>query len=251
MKAIILAAGRGSRMRAQTASQPKCLIELAGKALLQWQLEALRDAGIDEIAVVCGYLAKALQAAPDSVRYTPLLNPDWEHTNMLASLLCASEWADNAPCIVSYADIVYPAGHVRALVGNTLPIAVCYDTQWESLWRLRFVDPLADAETFRQENGLLREIGGKTRNPADIQGQYMGLLHLTPKGWSAIRAFCRENPAHAEKMDMTGLLRHLLALNLPVAAVPVTGGWCEVDSPEDHACYTLAMQSPDWSHDWR
>lgn len=251
MKAIILAAGRGSRMRELSASQPKCLTELAGKPLLQWQLEALRAAGIDDIAVVCGYLARTLQAAPMPVRYTPLLNPDWEHANMLASLLCAAEWAQQAPCIVSYSDIVYPAQHVRALMGNPLPIAVCYDTQWESLWRLRFIDPLADAESFRQQNGLLRAIGDTAPDMAAIEGQYMGLLHLAPKGWNAVRDFCRENPAQAAKLDMTGMLRHLLLLNLSIAAVPVAGKWCEVDSPEDHACYTRALQSPGWSHDWR
>jgi len=251
VKAIILAAGRGSRMREQSASRPKCLTKLAGKPLLQWQLEALRDAGIDDIAVVCGYLAQTLQAAPMPVPYTPLLNPAWEHTNMLASLLCAAEWAQHAPCIVSYSDIVYPAQHVRVLMGNTRPIAVCYDTQWESLWRLRFIDPLADAESFLQKNGLLSKIGDKMPDMADIQGQYMGLLHLTSKGWNAVRAFCRENPEQTGKMDMTGLLRHLLLLNLPIAAAPVAGKWCEVDSPEDHACYARALQSPDWRHDWR
>ena len=251
MKAIILAAGRGARMREHSSSRPKCLTGLAGKALLQWQLEALRDAGIDDIAVVCGYLAQTLQAAPMPVAYTPLLNPDWEDTNMPASLLCAAEWAQNAPCIVAYADIVYPAGHIRALMGNTLPIALCYDTQWERLWRLRFTDPLSDAESFRQENGLLRKIGEKTRDMADIQGQYMGLLHVTAGGWAAIHNFFQKNPEHRATLDMTGLLRHLLLLNLPIAAVPVTGKWCEVDSPEDLACYARAMQSLGWSHDWR
>ena len=251
VKAIILAAGRGSRMREHSVSRPKCLTVLAGKPLLQWQLEALRDAGINDIAVVCGYLAQTLQATPLPVPYTALLNPDWEQSNMLASLLCAAEWAQDAACIVSYSDIVYPAHHVRALMGNTLPIALCYDTQWESLWRLRFVNPLSDAESFRQEKGLLREIGDRTPDMADIQGQYMGLLQLTSQGWKAVRDFCREHPDQTATMDMTGLLRHLLLLKQSIAAVPVAGKWCEVDSPEDHACYTRALQRPDWSHDWR
>ena len=52
MKDIILAAGRGSRMKNLTADRPKCLVELRGKALLDWQLEALRAAGVTEIAIV-------------------------------------------------------------------------------------------------------------------------------------------------------------------------------------------------------
>ena len=55
MKAIILAAGRGSRMKLLTDETPKCLIKLRGKSLLDWQLSALRAAGITDIAIVTGY----------------------------------------------------------------------------------------------------------------------------------------------------------------------------------------------------
>ena len=46
MKAIILAAGRGSRLLSLTEDRPKCLVEAGGKPLLAWQIEALRGAGI-------------------------------------------------------------------------------------------------------------------------------------------------------------------------------------------------------------
>jgi len=55
MKAIILAAGRGSRMKNLTDERPKCLVELRGNPLLDWQLAALLEAGIDRIAIDTGY----------------------------------------------------------------------------------------------------------------------------------------------------------------------------------------------------
>ena len=55
MKAIILAAGRGSRMGNLTDESPKCLVELRARPLLEWQLMAIREAGIDDIAIVNGY----------------------------------------------------------------------------------------------------------------------------------------------------------------------------------------------------
>ena len=58
--AIILAAGRGSRMRELTDTKPKCLLELAGRPLLHWQLDALRDAGVERIVLVRGYAAHTL-----------------------------------------------------------------------------------------------------------------------------------------------------------------------------------------------
>ena len=60
MKAIILAAGRGSRMRKLTDENPKCLVLLRGKSLLDWQLEALRGAGIKQISIVTGYKRELL-----------------------------------------------------------------------------------------------------------------------------------------------------------------------------------------------
>lgn len=79
MKAIILAAGRGSRMKGLTDQKPKCLVELRGKTLLEWQLKALREAGVSEIAVVTGYRRELLAA----YGLTEFHNPRWAETNML------------------------------------------------------------------------------------------------------------------------------------------------------------------------
>ena len=54
MKAIILAAGRGSRMKNLTDEIPKCMLEFRGKPLIEWQLASLRSAGINEIGIVTG-----------------------------------------------------------------------------------------------------------------------------------------------------------------------------------------------------
>ena len=88
MKAIILAAGRGSRMKNMTDDRPKCMVELRGKPLLEWQLTALHEAGISEIAIVTGYKRELLaNRAPMEFH-----NPRWAETNMVSSLACAQEW---------------------------------------------------------------------------------------------------------------------------------------------------------------
>lgn len=247
---IILAAGRGSRMANLTSGNPKCLVKLAGRPLLEWQLVAL--GALDEILIVTGYRGEMLRDFGQTVE-----NPAWESTNMLASLLCAVPFASDFfasggdRLIVSYSDIVYPEEHVEKLLGAKEDIAIAYDMLWNDLWSLRFKDPLADAETFRQQNGLLLEIGGKTGDMAAIQGQYMGLLSFNGQGWQTLLSVCQELGDKVAKTDMTAFLRQLLARNIPIGAVPVAGKWCEADSGEDINTYEAALAKGSWSHDWR
>jgi L-glutamine-phosphate cytidylyltransferase len=60
MRALILAAGRGSRLGHLGADRPKCLVKLAGKPLIERQIAALRRGGVDEIGIVRGYRAEML-----------------------------------------------------------------------------------------------------------------------------------------------------------------------------------------------
>lgn len=249
---IILAAGRGSRMKKLTDEKPKCLVELAGRPLLHWQLDALRTAGLKRILVVRGYASACLQGDFETAE-----NPRWAETNMLSTLLCARDFARHAfeqgvkRLVVSYSDIVYHPEHVRRLLACKTGIALSFDTQWEKLWTLRFGDPLLDAETFRQEDGLLREIGNKPQSLADIHGQYMGLLSFDRPGWQTLVQCAADLGTAVDKTDMTGFLRLLLARNIPVGAVPVEGKWCEADSDTDISLYENALARGNWSHDWR
>ncbi len=236
MKAIILAAGRGSRMKNLTDERPKCMVELRGKSLLEWQLQALREAGIDDIAIVTGYKREMFS----QWKLKEFHNPRWAETNMVSSLACAYEWLEVEPCIVSYSDIFYDATAVTSLMTCDASLAVTYDPQWLKLWERRFGDPLLDAETFRlNDEGILTEIGNKPNTVDEVQGQYMGLLRFTPEGWSeVIRIRSRLSNIDCDKMHMTGTLQRVIeAGQIPVVAVPYQGEWGEVDSAEDLGAY--------------
>lgn len=236
MKAIILAAGRGSRMKDLTEERPKCLVELHGKTLLARQLEALRAAGISKIAIVTGY-KRELLANRGLVEFH---NARWAETNMVSSLACAQEWLEAAPCIVSYSDIFYDAAAVCSLMASTASLAVTYDPDWLELWTQRFGDPLLDAETFRlTPEHTLAEIGNKPKSVEEVQGQYMGLLRFTPEGWAEVlRIRSGLTSAQCDKMHMTGTLQKVIeAGHVAIAAIPYSGTWGEVDSAEDLASY--------------
>lgn len=236
MKAIILAAGRGSRMKNLTEERPKCLVELRGKALLDWQLEALQAAGITDIAIVTGY-KRELLANRGLVEFH---NPRWADTNMVSSLACAQDWLQAEPCIVSYSDIFYSPLAVQSLMHCRAVLAVTYDPNWLELWTQRFGDPLLDAETFRlTTEHTLAEIGNKPKSVDEVQGQYMGLLRFTPEGWAEVlRIRSGLTSEQCDKMHMTGTLQKVInAGHVTITAVPYAGEWGEVDSAEDLASY--------------
>ena len=128
MRAIILAAGRGRRMKELGDQIPKCLIKLQGKPLLEYQLSALRQAGITEIALVTGYKSEMFRDY-DLAKFQ---NTRWAETNMVESL-CYEEWLQTEPCIVSYSDIFYEVSAVKCLIDNQDLLALTYDPNWLEL----------------------------------------------------------------------------------------------------------------------
>jgi len=247
-RGIVLAAGRGARLGALTARRPKCLLPLAGRALLDWQLAALRGAGIARLAVVRGYRARAVVRT--GVRTFD--NPDWERGQMVASLARARTWLASAPCVVAYGDVVFSADAVARLCAARGDVAITYDLEWRALWEARFARPEDDAESLRVRDGRVVEIGAPVTDLDDVDGQFMGLVRFSPAGWrhvDAVRATLAAGERRA--LQTTRLLQLLVERGVRVAAVPVRGRWCEVDSAHDLDVYTRALATPGWRHDWR
>jgi choline kinase len=235
MQALILAAGRGSRMDRLTEDRPKCLVHLAGKSLLRWQVDSLKTGGITNVAAVCGYKA-------DEIKLEGLekfINPRWDKTNMVMSLVEGQSLLKAHTCVVSYSDIVYSPDAIRRLMLADGDIVITYDKNWLELWSKRFEDPLSDAETFRvDENGVLLEIGNKASDVSEIKGQYMGLLKFTPNGWRRVESFLSGLlPQERDKMDMTSLLKGLINRNTVINTVPISDAWYEVDNVNDLMIY--------------
>lgn len=247
-QAVILAAGRGSRMLEQTVDKPKCLVELGGRTLLDWQLISLKKAGVEEISIVAGYLSNIIVKQG----YPCIHNPHWDKSNMVESLFCAHHVLCRQTTIISYSDIAYHSQIIAKLLQTQGDIVIPYDILWKDLWQDRFADPLVDAETFRISQGKVIEIGRKPIDLAEVQGQYLGLMKLTPAGWASIQQLLAAEPHARQKIDMTTLLQKLIDSHIPVYGTPVAGKWCEVDSPGDLLCYTHKLsEGKPWTHDFR
>lgn len=242
MKAILLGAGQGSRLRPLTADRPKCMVEVRGVPLLHWQLHALRAAGIDDFTVVRGWCRTAIRGAG----LRTIDNARWNRTNMVESLRCAIDEL-HGDVLVAYTDLLYRPHLVQAARDGTADIGVLVDLDWRSLWEQRMADPLSDAETLRfDENGHLLEIGQRPRSYDEIQAQYIGMIRLSPAGSDVMRdALARALAAQrrgetffgsSRTLDtayMTDLLMGLVREGVPVKTIPVRGGWTEIDSLDD------------------
>ena len=237
MKAIILAAGRGSRMKHATDNIPKCLLKVKGKTLLEIQIEALKKSGIKKIGIVTGYLSEQLIDYCDNTFY----NDKWNETNIVSSLMCAQNWLRQSDCIVSYSDIYYDDLILKKLIKDNCQIGVAYDPNWQTLWQERFKNPLSDAETFQlSNNNNIIEIGNKTTQINEIQGQYMGLMKFTIKGWSELEKIIKSlKKDELKKIQVTQLLQKCISSGFKIKAISNNTEWGEVDSQKDLELYNL------------
>ena len=233
MRGIILAAGRGVRMGKLTNGKPKCLIKYKGKRLLEHQIDCFRRSNINDIAIVTGYKREMLSR----FKLKEFNNPKWEETNMVSSLLCANEYLENYHCIVSYSDILYSHNAIKMLMNLKHDIAITYDPNWLSMWSKRFEDPLVDAETFKidKSTNLIFEIGKKPNKVSEIQGQYMGLIYIKPRGWIKLKKVVHTlEKSHVKNLSMTELLQIGISNNLIfLYGCPYYEEWAEFDSITD------------------
>lgn len=240
MKAIILAAGQGLRLRPLTDDHPKCLVPVFGRPILDYTLQTLRSRGIDDITLVTGFRADCLTGLGLRTRH----NERFDATNMVHSLFCAADQL-RGDVVVSYGDIVFSPGILDALLAAPSRFSVVVDTRWRELWELRMADPLSDAETLvLDEAGRITELGKKPRRIEEIQGQYIGLFRIAGEAMAAVREFYAGLDRDAlydgqdfANMYMTSFIQTVIDRLMPVQAVPVAGGWIEVDTLEDLRAY--------------
>lgn len=119
MRAIILAAGMGSRLRPITLDVPKCLVQVAGRPILDWQLSAFELAGVTDVTVVAGYRARQVEdfcnRRPNRAGVHVITNLEYEGTNNLYSLTQALR-RSHEPCFICNGDVVFDPRIVQQMI---------------------------------------------------------------------------------------------------------------------------------------
>jgi choline kinase len=226
-KAIILSAGKGSRLLPLTVHRPKCLIELSGKSLLEWQLDALQGAGIADIVVVTGFrddLVDEVAARRSGIR--TLFNPFYHVADNLGSVWMARGELGSDTLLLNGDTLVSPRLLQRVLEADTGPIAVTVDEKdkYDS----------DDMKVLHEGDRLLRI--GKSLPLGSHNAESIGLLAFRGEG---ARLFAQQVETMMRGPDGTSrwylrAIDELARAGADVRTVSIRGEeWQEVDYPED------------------
>jgi choline kinase len=245
MRPIVIGAGRGSRLGAETDDIPKALVSVMGRPMLDWILEALGAAGFarKDVVYICGYRADVVRARYPDLSYVE--NRGWEHNNILASLLCAREELTQG-FVSTYADIVYRGSTVQKLVASRHDKVLACDTDWRRRYVDRSLHPESDGEKMRAEGDRVVELS--RRIPSDkASGEFIGVVKATARGAREIvAAFDDARARHAgetwregrtfERAYLIDLFQDMLERGSTFHRVDTHGGYMEIDTGEDLAC---------------
>jgi L-glutamine-phosphate cytidylyltransferase len=246
LKGIILAAGQGVRLRPLTNTIPKCMVNLFGKPIIEWQINTFYNCGIRDISVVTGYKSEKIISPNVSFFH----NKSYKTTNMLESLFCVREKL-TGPIVVSYGDIVFEDKILKKILESKEDISVIVDKNWKRYWKLRFSNILDDAESMIiDDEGFIQNLGQKVHNIEKICGQYIGLMKFSSKGVNTmlelydkakLQSNSNQNILNAkipfEKSYMTDFLQYLINNGQKIKAVEIKNGWLELDSINDYNLY--------------
>lgn len=242
MKAIILAAGQGTRLKKYTENLPKGMLFFDGKTIIERQIEMYRAYGLDKIIVVRGFAADKINYA--GVTY--YTNDDFANTNMVESLMTAKEEFDD-DVIVSYSDILFDGNMLETMISSKVNFGVAVDDNWQMYWKKRYGKVDFDTESLAiDENDNIIELGLESPELTSIDARYIGLLRFSKSGLSKIEEILEEayksyldkpwqqSGKTVKKAYMTDLLNALIEAGEQVKAVHFKNGWIEFDTNEDY-----------------
>ncbi len=231
MNAIILAAGRGSRLNNFTKYKPKALIKFRNKTLLQNQINNLRINNVSNIYLITGYMKSKFRG----YKVKKIHNQNWRKSNMIYSLLLAKKLLLNKECIISYGDIYYENNAITKLKNCKHDFCLLNNKYYLKNWQNRYKDPLKDLETFKfDKKNFLTEIGNKSKNYRSIKGQFMGLMKTKPSVWKKIFSFISNEKLNIDNISTTEFLNNLVMNQIfKIKVINYTNEWYEVDNKND------------------
>ena len=241
VKALIIAAGLGSRLKKHTENLPKCMLDFGGKTLLQRQLEAYNKNNIKDISLIRGYKKEKINYK--GLRYFE--NKDYKNNNILNSIFYA-EKIINGNIIISYSDILFDPTVVQRTIESNHDISVVVDIDWRGYYLGRKDHPISEAENvIFNSNNEVEKIGKINTGNEEVHGEFIGMIKLSNRGaeifkehFHRLKKIYWNKPFQRakifQKAYLTDFIQELVDIGIKVHCVIIESGWKEIDTVEDY-----------------
>jgi len=241
--AVVLAATRGRGLEAMTQDRPKVMLPIAGKPLLRWLVDGFKKESINDITVVGGYRADAIDTAGIKL----VMNERYAETGELTSLACAIESLDS-DAVISYGDLLFRSYVLRDLVESKAEFSVVVDslmtgTSNHTVRDFAYCSRGDDRGLFGTPV-LLERVTGAADSQRAPHGRWIGLLNVSRAGLSKLKAALKSLRAEDrfDALDMPALLNALIAGGAAIEVLYVHGHWRGVNDLDD------LRQAVDFAH---
>lgn len=240
-KALIIAAGLGSRLKKHTENLPKCMLDFGGKTLLQRQIDAYNKNNIKDISLIRGYKKEKINYK--GLRYFE--NKDYKNNNILNSIFYA-EKIINGNIIISYSDILFDPIVVQRTIDSNHDISVVVDIDWRGYYVGRKDHPISEAENvIFNSNNEVEKIGKINTGNEDVHGEFIGMIKLSNRGaetfkehFHRLKKIYWNKPFQRaqifQKAYLTDFIQELVDIGIKVHCVIIESGWKEIDTVEDY-----------------
>ena len=240
-KALIIAAGLGSRLKKHTENLPKCMLDFGGKTLLQRQLDSYKKNGIKDISLIRGYKKEKINYK--GIKYFE--NTDYKNNNILNSIFYA-EKAINGNIIISYSDILFNSSVVERTLNSNHDISVVVDIDWRGYYVGRKDHPISEAENvIFNSNNEVEKIGKINTGNEEVHGEFIGMIKLSDRGteifkehFHRLKKIYWNKPFQRakifQKAYLTDFIQELVDIGIKVHCVIIESGWKEIDTVEDY-----------------
>ena len=239
MKAIILAAGIGSRLKKYTENIPKGMIPVKNQTLIERQIDILNQANINDIIIITGYKSEKIKYP--KVKF--FNNDQYKETNMIESLMCASS-EFNDDLIVTYADLIYTKELIVKLTLSSFDVSVCVDPEWRDYWMYRYGETETDLETLTIKDDHIVEIGSPAFSSDGIKYRYIGIIKFSQNIISNMLKIYKNKKLRKESWTksgknflngyMTDLLDEMINNGIKIKPIMAAKEWLEIDSVSDY-----------------
>jgi len=231
--AIVLAASRGKGLEAVTEDKPKVMLPVAGKPLLRWLVDGFKQHGVNDITVVGGYRADAI----DTPGIKLVVNERHAATGELASLACATARL-TGDTVISYGDLLFRSYILRDLAESEAEFSVVVDSSQtqpsnQSVRDFAFCSAADDRGLFGQKV-YLRHVSSDAAN-GTANGRWIGLLNVRGAGVARLNAMLATLGARGDfdTLDIPALLNALIDAGEKIEVQYVHGHWRGVNDLDD------------------